>query len=330
MPKDTPKTKKERLAAVQHIINDIISWENFKVGKKIKFGPRYYITHGKINKQSAIFKICLYADSIDHLTNEKFSREILFLNFIQYSRFKKVETAAPSLFAFGLKPRAWYIRELINGNTQNIANGNVRFIKTFFNQANLDWTVKLLFDLQHISAKDLPNNFKKFLYPPDFTKHLWRFISPHWQRIEKYMKWPGVSKLIKKEFNKYTPIYNKAPRVLAHQEPYACHFIKTKQGLRLIDWENIGWANPNHDAVVLWMRAYKHPEWQKKLYYKFKRHYSYYKKFDDLWTIEVLIQAVFNVISYHFYNNKRDIIDMVKFSDKKIREILTDNFKFYN
>ena len=100
--------------------------------------------------------------------------------------------------------------------------------------------------------------------------------------------------------------------------------------MRLIDWENIGWGNPNHDPAVLWMRSSDHPAWQKKLYSKFKKHYWHYKRFDDLWTIEILIQSVFNLISYYFYPDKKDIAQLVKFSDQKIREILTGNFKHFN
>ena len=330
MAKETDHTKKARLATARHIIQDILTYEDFTVTKKIKFGPRYYVTKGIYNKQPAIFKICLFSDSVDHLTNEKFSREILFLNFIQRSKFNQVKKAAPSVFASGIKPRAWYIREHIDGQAQNISGGNVRFKKDFFNSKSLDWLTGIIVDLQRIHSADLPNNFKRLLYPPDFTKHLWRFISPHWQRIENYMKWPGVAKLIRKEFRLYAPIYNKAPRVLAHQESYSCHILKTKRQFRLIDWENVGWANPAHDPVVVWMRAHHNPAWQKQFYQRFKRHRLKYKKFNDLWTIEVLIQSVFNVISIHFYKNKNDIINLVKFSDKKIREILTDNFKIYN
>ncbi|MFA6099139.1 MAG: hypothetical protein WC808_06420 [Patescibacteria group bacterium] len=320
----------ERLDAVRQIAKDIISWEDFKIIKKIRFGPRYFIAEGLRNKQKCVFKICLYTDSIDHLTNEKFSREILFLNFIQYSKFHQVKSVTPRIQAFGLKPRAWYMREYLSGKFYNVNGGNIRFKKTFFTKPNLDWFVKTFTNLQSIKPADLPVNLKKFLYRPDFTRNLWRFISPHWQKIEQYMKWPGVSRLIKIEFTKYASIYNTAPQVLAHQEPYSCHFLRTQQRLHVIDWENIGWSNPNHDPVVLWMRAYNDPGWQKILYQKFRKKYAGYKEFDDLWIIEVLIQSVFNIISYYFYEDKKDIQEMVSFSDKKIREILTNTFKLYN
>lgn len=331
MPRrETAKTKQKRLDIARHIIKNILTHEGFLITKKIKFGPRYFVAKGIHRKQPAIFKICLFSDSVDHLTNEKFSREILFLNYIQCSRFNKVKKAAPYVFASGINPRAWYIREYIKGQAQNISGGNVRFKKNFFDQKNLAWFIALVIDLQQIRSIDLPKNFKHLLYPPDFTKHLWRFISPHWQRIENYMKWPRISRLIKKEFKFHAPIYNKAPQVLAHQEPYSCHILKTRNRTRLIDWENIGWSNPTHDVVNIWMRAHQKPDWQKYLYQRFKRYYHHYKKFDELWTIEVLIQSVFNIIGYHFYNDKKDLVGLVKFSGKKIREILTGNFNIYN
>lgn len=330
MPKETASIKKQRLDIALRIIKDILFAADFKITKRIKFGPRYYVAEGILDKKKTVFKICLFSDSVDHLTNEKFSREILFLNFIKHSSLKILKVAAPHLYAFGLKPRAWYIREYLIGQTENIRGGNVRFKKRFFNQKSLDLIIQLFASLQQIKKSELPSNFKQLLYPPDFTRHLWRFIRPHWQRIEHYMKWPGLAKLIKKEFKKRAPIYNHAPHVLAHQEPYAPHFLRVNHGFRLIDWENIGWSNPTHDIVTLWMRAHQHPDWQKQLYQRFKRYWHHYKKFDDLWKIEVLIQSVFNVISWHFYNDKQDLAGLVKFSDKKIREILTDNFKIFN
>ena len=330
MPKETTSVKNQRFNIARDIIKDILFTADFKVTKKIKFGPRYYVAEGILNHRKTVFKICLFSDSVDHLTNEKFSREILFLNFIKQSSSNYLKATVPHLHAFGLKPRAWYIREYLYGQAENIAGGNVKFKNRFFNQRNLGSIIKLFTSLQSIKRPDLPGNFQKLLYPPDFTKHLWRFIRPHWQRIEHYMKWPGLASLIKKEFKRYAPIYNHAPHVLAHQEPYAPHFLKIKNGFHLIDWENVGWSNPTHDIVVLWMRAYQHPEWQKQLYQRFKRYWHHYKKFDDLWTIEVLIQSVFNVIGWHFYNDKQDFKGLVKFSDKKIREILANNFKIYN
>lgn len=255
--RETAKTKRQRLDVARHIIKEILSYEGFIVNKKIKFGPRYYVAQGKYNSLPAIFKICLFSDSVDHLTNEKFSREIHFLNFIQNSKHNKLKKAVPSVYASGIRPRAWYIRKNIIGRAQNLKGGNVRFKTNFFTQKNQEWFIALEKELQSIQNNELPSHFKKLLYPPDFTKHLWRFISPHWLRIETFMKWPGVARLIKKEFKQYAPIYNRAPRVLAHQEPYSCHILKTAKGLHLIDWENIGWSNPTHDIVALWMRAYQ-------------------------------------------------------------------------
>lgn len=328
MARETASIKQQRLEAARHIIRETITYEDFSVTKKIKFGPRYYVAEGKKNNRRSVFKICLFPDSVDHLTNEKFSREIIFLNFVQHSRFRQLRAAAPRVVSSALKPRAWYIREYLFGQTQNISGGNIRFKASFFTTPNLRWLLALFSDIQKIKKSDLSPFFKTFLYPPDFTKHLWYFIKPHWQRIESYMRWPGLARLIKREFKERAMTYNHAPNVLAHQEPYAPHFLKQPNGtFRMIDWENIGWSTPTHDTVTVWMRAHEHPAWQEQLYRRTKRRWHHYKKFDELWTTEVLIQSVFNIISYHFYDDKHDLESLVQFSDKKIKEILTGTFR---
>lgn len=95
----------------------------------------------------------------------------------------------------------------------------------------------------------------------------------------------------------------------------------------MIDWENIGWSLPTHDIVTMWMRANRHPAWQRQLYNRFKKLNRSYKKFDDLWTITVLTQSVFNVIAFHFYKDKKDFVGLANYSSKNIHAILTNTYK---
>lgn len=319
-----PQLQAIRLKAARQYIKSVIRQESLKIKKVLRNGPRYYVATVSTKGTSALFKCCLYTSSVDFLTNEKFSREILFLRFLQKSKHSLVRNAAPHIYASGVTPRAWYLREYISGKTQNITGGNVRFSPAFFTSSGCKWVIKFFSSLQSIRKNELPSDFKKLLYPPDFTKQLYTYMKPHWKLIEKTLQWPGISKTIQSYFKPRKHLYNTAPRVMVHQEPYGVHFIKQGNQMRLIDWENIGWGNPLHDYVVLWMRASQYPQWQKQFRTAIKKKIRL-STFDELWNMEVVIQSVFNVISWHFYSPKKDIVMLVAFSKQNINRILQHN-----
>lgn len=329
-------SKKDRVIRYRHrqralrIIKQTLTDEGFEISKKIKFGARYYIAKGLYSNNKALFKTCIYPHSYDHLTNQKFSREVLFLDFLSKSKFKIVKQTAPHIYASSTKTRVWYIREYISGKVQNINGGNIRYKKDFFTPKSLRWTLDTLFDLHRIKGNHLPADFKKLLYAPQTLKYLWRFIEPYLDYVEHTLRIKGSGKQIKELFNQHAAVYKGTPRVLAHQELYAPHVIDVHGQFKIIDWENVGWASILKDAVTIWIRAYQNPQWQKKLYGEFQKRYQSYKHFDELWTATVLVQCVFNIIGYHFYNNKTDFRPMAQFSKKTLKKILSNTFKNYN
>jgi len=330
MSKKDLAVRHEHRQRARRIIKHLIADEGFEITKKIKFGARYYIAEGFHQNNRALFKSCIYPHSYDHLTNQKFSREVLFLDFLRDSKFKIVKQTAPHIYASGTKTRAWYIREYVSGKVQNINGGNIRYKKEFFTPKSLHWTLDTLFDLHRIKSNHLPADFRKLLYAPQTLNYLWRFIWPYLDYVEHTLKWKGSSKLIKELFDHYAEIYKNTPRVLAHQELYAPHVIDVRGQFKIIDWENVGWASIVKDAVTVWMRASQNPWWQDRLHAEFRKHYQSYKSFDNLWTASVLVQCVFNVIGYHFYSDKLDFRPMAQFSKKTLKAILSNKFKIHN
>jgi hypothetical protein len=323
MRQEDPALKKKRVKEAQVAISNILIKEGYRIIEEIKYGPRFLIAEVAKGNKMAMLKICLFTKSLDKRTNDKFSREILFLKFVGNSKYSALKKSVPKVHASGLSPRAWYIREYYTGDTQNIEGGDIRFKKAFFNEKNLVWLVEFFSTLQKIKDKELPPELRKYLLrAANFNKQIWEFIKPHFELIEGYLRMPGVSKKFGKIVKDYIPSYNQATRVLSHQEPYSSHFIKNNGQFTLIDWENVNWANPVHDMVILWMRAYDHPAWQKKFYQNFKKHYRNYKDFDKLWEMETFIQSCFNIISYYFHYDTKDLKGLAKFSEQKIKEIL--------
>ncbi len=325
MRKETPALRKKRLAEAQRVIEGIIAREHVRVQDIMRNGPRYYIAWGTRGAQRVVFKICLFTDTVDHLTNEKFSREILFLHFLATSHHATVRAGAPRLMNHGIRPRAWYVREFLSGKQQN-RGGSVRYAPSFFQLSTVRWIVRFFWSLQAIQKRELPASFLRLLYLPDLTHDLMKFMRPHWRLIGQFVGQQGVSKQIIRYLQSKGARYNNAPRVLAHQEPYADHFLKIRGGFHLIDWENIGWSNPLHDIVTIWMRAASRPDWQRALYRSFKKRSGSPAWFDELWEIETMIQSVFNIISYHFYPHKKDLRELTLFSKKNVHQILSNAF----
>ncbi|HCJ52314.1 MAG: hypothetical protein A2898_05360 [Candidatus Kerfeldbacteria bacterium RIFCSPLOWO2_01_FULL_48_11] len=309
----TRQLKKYRLKTAERFATDLIHRYRIHIEHVIETGPRYYVAEGYFRRKRCLVKICLFTSTVDFLTNEKFQREILFLRFLAHSRHTIVRKAAPHIFASGLTPRAWYIREYIWGTPQNVKDGNICIRDSFFTQKRLRWIVHLFSALQAIPTADLPATFKRLLYHPQFSNQLLAFMKPHWKLIDRLVR-PQTSLQLQKYFTLHGNIYNKVSNILVHQEPYGVHFIKQHNDqMRLIDWENIGLGHAVHDYVVLWMRASQHSNWQEALYTAVKKHVVI-NEFEKQWELEVLIQSVFNVISSHFYPLKHDMRALYRFS----------------
>lgn len=319
-------TKRRHRARARRIIKQLLENENFRIKKIIKFGSRYFIAVGKKDGRRALFKTCIYPRSYDHLTNQKFSREILFLQYINGSSLQYLNKTAPSILSSSIDIRAWYIREYITGRTQNVSGGNIRFRRNFFGTKSRNWVLGILRELHSIKQDDLPYNFKKLLYAPQTLGYLWQFIEPSLPKVETFIKWPGAGKLIHKEFIRYGPIYRNKTRVLAHQELYAPHILEEQTWFRIIDWENVGWASIMKDVVTIWMRASKEPRWQRQLYLDFRQQYRTLKNFDELWDATVFVQSTFNVIGYFFYPDKRDFKELARFSGTILNSMLADKY----
>lgn len=299
-----PLTSAERIRTAR-LMRNIADTAGFVRQRVIRRGPRYHIEQGARYGAPAIAKLSLRPRSQDHLTNEKFGREILWLQFLGGRRSSPLVRAVPQLYAAATSPRAWYVREHITGTPFHAGNNEAQFTDRFFTSQNLRWLSALLYDLHHIKKNELPHPFRALLHQPELPQYLWRFIQPYARRIESFTHAPGLTQRLKPRVIALQDVFSRAPRVLGHQELYPAHVLQTRHGLRLIDWENIGWALPSYDWVTVWLRAFGHPSWQRSLYREYCRHYRHYPQATELWRGTILLQSVFNVVGYHFYPVRR-------------------------
>ncbi|MFH0805174.1 MAG: phosphotransferase [Patescibacteria group bacterium] len=316
------RRKQQQLGAARRAARELIAQSDYREAERPTVGPRYYLSSGSWQRHPARFKLCLYTRAADVFTFEKFSREVLFLAYIQRAGLPTLRAAVPTVYQSGLTPRPWYVREDIGGQFQSTGGGIVRVRPSFYTASNLRWLSNVLSSLHRIKQSSLPQQFRRLLFQPDRAMHLWHHLQTLVPEIERVLHQPGVGLQLRSAIRQCATVYDRAPRVLAHQELYGCHFIRTERGFRLIDWENIGWSNPCHDAVVVWLRGHQHPAWQKKLFKTLRRRYRSYPRFTELWNAEVLIQCAFNVGSWRFFPDQRDFHALGQYCSRTLSNML--------
>lgn len=320
--RDLP-TNAADLARAERMRASVIARTGFTSTDRIRIGPRYLIDQGRFGKQTAIFKMCIFTKSRHRETFEKFSREVLFLNFLQHSlRHRRLAAAVPAVYDSGLGTRPWYIREYVTGTPQNVRGGNVRVQPSFYTEANRAWLLSVLRDLQSIKERELPRAFQPFLYRPFTIAKIRGFMDPHARRIDRTLNQRGAYQNIVRALRRRSRTYDHAPRVFGHQELYGPHILIDGSRRRLIDWENIGWSVPTSDPATVWLRAHDRPAWQRAFHRSFARTWSTYPRFEELWTTTVFVHAVFSVINLRFASNRADFIALERVSERIVRAVL--------
>lgn len=311
-------------AAAENFIRAVLTRERAVVCDIIRTGPRFFVADVLYRNKRALFKACIHPQSEDLWTNMKFGKEVLFLQYLRDSGHPRVRHFAPHIYAGAAGTRAWYIREYISGVQYNIRGGNIRFRDSFFTKKHRKDIVASFRDLQSIRASQLPRAFARRLARYDTTEHEERLLAPYWGRIAHFLGDRNAKGVLPRILAQRSHIYDHAPGVLAHQEPYASHFIRKEKKLRLIDWENINWTNPVHDFAKLWMRASKHSRWQEDLHKDARRVTAPLlgERFDAVWETSLLIKGLFNILSFPYYKDRADFISLHAISQRIVKNQL--------
>jgi len=313
------------------IINQVLQRQKLQIIKFLRMGPRFLIALCLKNKKRVYIKINLYSRHKNHdcrVCNEHLAREITFLQLVnRQNKFKHLKQGVPLIYAADIKSdRTWFVKEYTEGTFQNINDSNFLFKNSFFNQTNLNWVVKF-FDELHAFSLDLPAKTKKTFHYHDMADYL-RLINK--KEIATILKSQAKVDKIYQFLNKRENLFNKNQLVLTHFEPYAAHFIKNQASFKVIDWENIGWSNVAHDLGVIWLRAYEHPIWQKKLVEKVYQTSPLAKNWPELFKVELLIQIMANLpylLGTTDPDEKKVSQKIISFMSKQIDLILNNKFK---
>jgi len=275
-------------------INQIFDKHQLRLVKILRLGPRFFIALCEKGKTKYVLKINLYERYLNQDTrthNEHLAREASFLKFIQAQKdFSLLKNGVPKIYDYDLTgQQTWYLKDYTTGNFQNYQQSNFLFKGSFFTQENLNWIIKFFAELHRLSQK-LTKKQRGIFHRHQLNDYL-KLING--QCIKKIFG-PKL-KNIYHFFQKYEKIFNQNQTALTHFEPYPVHFIKTKESLKIIDWENIGWGNSAHDIAVIWLRAYEKKNWQKILRKKFPLSTPLKNNWEELFKVEIVVQSLANL-----------------------------------
>lgn len=316
------KARARQLQETKELVKFVTGSHRLKLKRVIKNGPRYFILECAKNSKKYVFKTCLYTKSFDPSTNSKFIREVLLLKYITESKRKFLRQAIPEIYDYNTRKRIWCIRKYINGPLQNSANGIVEFKPSFFTSATLKWIIAFIREFQKINPRKIPDALFKVTTKYCPLLRTINFINKNKAKITKVIGQKEYCAIIGHLKSKRN-VYNQAKLVLAHNEPYATHFIKKKGGeFTLIDWENFGLSNSVHDLAIIWMRASSNPRWQSKLLLEARKNWPRPNSYNSLLKIELLIQSLCNVSEINYIKNKKNFFQLSSFSTLCLQRFL--------
>lgn len=305
-------------------INEITEKYNLILIKIIRMGTRFFIGLYKKNDKKVLLKISLghARESYDFKrVCKRLSRESKFLDFLSHHKDSILKKAVSKIIDFETDGYAWYLKEYLEASPQNINRSNFLFRKDFFDDKASTFLAQFFSKLHKISY-DFPLSFKKMIRRYPLESHE-RFI--HYNETLDYYGLGHLREKIKKFLNSKRKIFDKNQNVVAHFEPYPSHILKDKENsFYFIDWENVGWASPFRDIVILWIRAFKYPVWQNNLIENFlKFSFSEHKKyFKELFEVEVILQSLCNMNYFKWTKDK----DELKVRDKAL-EFFKENVR---
>lgn len=310
-------------------INHIFQKHQLKLIKLLRLGPRFFIALCQKKNLKCVLKINLYERAINQdcrTHNEHLAREIIFLKLIaQQKNYSLIKKGVPYIYdGDENSERTWYLKSYTAGEFQNLGKSNFLFKESFFTKENLNWLIKFFSQLHQLSM-NLPEKKQKLFHHHCLKDYL-NLLND--QRIKPPLKnrYPEIFSF----FKKHEKNFDKNQTALTHFEPYPVHFIKNKNGLLIIDWENIGWGNSAHDIGVIWVRSFSKPAWQKSLIVKFQKSTPLNKHWFDLFKTEIAVQSLAN-LSYLKTTTDPDeqkvAPQLSQFLLKQINLIISNKFK---
>lgn len=266
------------------IFQPVFDRYNFKPTKIFREGPRFYVIGGEYKEEKTIFKADLKAAE-KHLPKARLRlrREGIFLRHI---RLKHI----PKFYARGVEGEIfWLLEEWVPGESQELGESSFLIRDSFFTDQNLKFSIEFLTELHRLSEKP----------QPQFKQHFSRYTLADYTYLMRIDRDSILGKSLSVKADVFLKrqhrLFNENQTVITHHELYGPHIFVNKEEMNVIDWENVGWGNPAHDFVELWIRSFAHRDFQREFFERFQASQKDKEVFDQLFRIEAILQGIGNM-----------------------------------
>jgi len=246
-----------------------------------------------LDEKKAVFKTPFGKDKKHEptLLDEHLRREAVFLK----ESPDYLSLHLPALYNSGFwEGRFWYLIEWINpGKPQSSESSDFLMLDTFFTPGNLEWVLGVLGGLRRFSSElsnDLRADFTKTAYELSSYRQL---LEPQGRKFFEKEVWEKITGFLERA----EPVYNRLNKTtVTHHEFYGSQILSSNASFKLADWENVGWGHPLRDFTNLWIRAFRHPDWQEEFLAGFRARVGLEESdFETLFGVEKILQNFGNL-----------------------------------
>ncbi len=294
----------------QKLFQPVFERLNFKASKVFREGPRFYVIGGKYGGEKVIFKADLEA-STKRLPKARLRlrREGIFLRHVRLEH-------VPLFYARGVEEEIfWLLEEWVPGKSQEMGESTLLIRDSFFTEQNLKYSLEFLNELHRLSERPRP----------EFEKHFSRYTLADYVYLMRIDRPSLLGRQLATKVDTFVKrqhrLFNETQTVVTHHELYGPHIFVNDGEMNVIDWENVGWGNPAHDFVELWVRSFTHPRFQSKLFQRFRASQKDKDVFDRLFRLEVILQGIGNLNHFKLTKLKEEKKVAKKFSEFIMEEI---------
>lgn len=300
------------------VFQPVFDKSNFTLTKTFREGPRFYVVGGDYRGEKAIFKADIEAGPRRlPKARLRLQREAIFLEGVNLKH-------APKFYAKGIHhvksfPNSlrnsqdahrkqinvagegffWILEEWVLGESQELGESTFLIRDSFFTKQNLKYSLEFLTELRRLS--EVPQ--------PEFEKHFSRYTLADYENLiwvdRDHILGEALSVKVGNFIKKRHSLFNKNQTTITHHEICGPHIFVSAKGrsasggnggqMKVIDWENVGWGNPAHDFVELWVRSFAHQDFQTELFERFWASQKDKEVFDQLFRLEVILQGIGNL-----------------------------------
>jgi hypothetical protein len=282
-----------------------ISDAKLHAGDIFRDGPRYWVGRIEHEGKSAILKTIIddssWTSSISGRTfhpSDQLRMEVRVVEALHAHR-GQIQGMTTDLIRYSSGDEPWMLREMWKSKSMAAGGSPLVFKPDFFHMDMTEGLVSYIQCLQALTPAFAP----MLLESPLLEQSQLAFIMDHSDLDQPTdLLEPYAERMIEYLLER-RGLHDSCLTVLAHGQVFPPHIYRENGMIGLIDWENVNLDTHLHDYVSIWVRGYRHSDWQFAFVdYLVQHGILADDRSRELWNIEILCQAS-SILNYLFWSN---------------------------